>query len=66
MTREQIAEKLIKKKYIKNISELHNLYCNTEKSKKEHIGYSVDCKCKSSCTWDFRFNLKGNLFKECN
>jgi hypothetical protein len=64
MDKIKVSKKLIKKKYISNISELHNLYCNTEKSKKEHIGYSIDCKCTPDCFWDFRFDLEGNLFEE--
>ena len=64
MNKKQVAKKLIKQKIINNISELHNLYCNTEKSKEEHVGYSVDCKCEPSCFWDFRFNLQGKEISE--
>ncbi|SVE59506.1 uncharacterized protein METZ01_LOCUS512360, partial [marine metagenome] len=38
MNKKEVAKKLIKRGLINNISELHNLYCNTEKSKKEHVG----------------------------
>ena len=60
MDKTKVFKKLFKKKYINSISELHNLYYDSEKGKKKHIGYSFDCKCSPTCTLDIRVDLQGN------
>ncbi len=44
MTKEEIANFLIKKQSINNINELHDLYCMRRCKKEKGICYSWDCK----------------------
>ena len=45
MTKEEIANFLIKKKSINNINELHDLFCSDEDIKNNNVrAYSWDCK----------------------
>tara|TARA_R100000458_G_C8137308_1_gene149880 strand:+ start:61 stop:336 length:276 start_codon:yes stop_codon:yes gene_type:complete len=58
MTKEEIANFLIKKQSINNINELHNLYCSDEDIKNNKVSaYSWDCKtCGAE---DIRCDLDG-------
>jgi len=58
MTKNEIAEILIKKQSINSITELHDLFCNDEDIKNNNvIAYSWDCKtCHAE---DIRVNTDG-------
>ena len=58
LTKKEIANLLIKKESINNISELHNLYCSDEDIKNNNVrAYSWDCKtCGAE---DIRCDLNG-------
>ena len=58
MTKKEIADLLIKKQSINNISELHDLFCSNEDIKNNNVrAYSWDCKtCGAE---DIRCDLNG-------
>ena len=58
MTKKEIADLLIKKQSINNISELHDLFCSDEDIKNNNVrAYSWDCKtCGAE---DIRCDLNG-------